>query len=259
MYSSLKDASAHTDLVILEVTGPNLALWLKRLGLFSGSHIMRHDEEITYHPVRIRGKKGDVIIPAGLGIKILVHMESGVRKPLVEMNKKEHGHVETMTCGRGCVNALARLGIEEDTDVTFIRSLPHMDYITIINKKERTRLSEGESARIWGRCEGGPEIQFYFAPQNTLFSVKEIIGGHKIQAHLDAHGIRPGCTLMLETIEQARELHKPGVDPVIITSSGGLRLYLNPIQAEKITVKNAVRDGDYFPATGQPVTAKQND
>lgn len=244
MYSALISAPSHTDLVILSVTSPKLALWLKRLGLFTGSHIIRYDEEINYHPVRVRGKKGDVIIPAGLGIKILIHAENGERKPLVEMGRKEKGHIEAMSCGRGCIDALNHLGIREDMDVTFIRSLPHMDYVTIIDKRDRTRLSEGEAARIWGKCEDGQEIQFYFAPRNKLFSVAEIIGGRKIKDHLKTHGVQPGCSLALEAIEQTQELHKPGVEPVTITSAGGLRLYLNPGQAEKIIVKSVARNSE---------------
>jgi len=238
MRSSLIDAPAHTDLIVIAVLTPELAIWLKRLGLFTGSYITRHDEEITYHPVRVRGQKGDVIIPAGLGLKILIHSKGGARKPLVEMNKKEKGHIEALSCGPGCVRALKHLGIQEDTDVTFIRSLPHMDYITIINNKERTRLSEGEAARIWGKCEDGLETQFYFARQGKPFSVETIIGGHKVIKHLETHGVQPGQSLTLEKIEQTQELHKPGTQPVTITSAGGLRLYLKPGQAEQIIVKS---------------------
>ncbi len=248
MYSSLIDAPAHTDLVILEITRPELAVWLQRLGLFTGSHIIRHDEEINYHPARVRGEKGDVIIPAGLGLKILVHTENGEKKPLLEMSKKEQGHIETMSCGRGCINAMTRLGIREDTDITFIRALPHMDYITLIDDRERTRLSEGEAARIWGKCQGEKEeTQFYFARRKKTFSVSEIIGGKTVRKHLKTHGVQPGSLLMLEKIEQTQELHKPGVEPVAITSQGGLRLYLNPVQAEQVIVKSVARDSQNHP------------
>lgn len=241
MYSSLIDAPVHADLVIVEVLRPELAQWLNRLGLFTGGHIVLNDEEIAYHPVRVRGDKGDVIIPAGLGLKILVHTENDARIPLVEMQRKEKGHVEALSCGRGCIQALEQLGIRKDTNLTLIRSLPHMDYITIISRKVRTRLSEGEAARIWGRCEGGDETQFYFAPQNKPFDVLSLIGGRKIQNHLATHGIQPGCTLVLERIEQTRELHAPGVKPIAVTSAGGLRLYLSPSQAERIIVKAVAR------------------
>ncbi len=244
MYSALIDAPIHTDLTLLEITRPELASWLQRLGLFVGSTIIRHDEEVNYHPVRVRGAKGDVVVPAGLGLKVIVHSETGERKPLVEMKKKEKGHIETMSCGRGCIQALSHLGIEEDTDVFFIRSLPHMDYVTVINKLERTRISEGEASRLWGKCEGEEETQFYFATKNKPFLVQEIIGGRKIHEHLKTHRIEPGTTLVLEQIEQTRELHKPGATPVTISSPGGLRLYLNPAQAGRIIVKSADQDSE---------------
>ena len=239
MYSALIDAPIHTDLTLLEITRPELASWLQRLGLFVGSTIIRHDEEVNYHPVRVRGTKGDVVVPAGLGIKVIVHSETGERKPLVEMKKKEKGHIETMSCGRGCIQALSHLGIEEDSDVVFIRSLPHMDYVTVIDTILRTRMSEGEASRLWGKCEGEEETQFYFATKNKAFVVQGIIGGRQIQEHMKTHAIKPGVSLVLEKIEQTRELHKPGAAPVTISSSSGLRLYLNPAQAGRIIVKSA--------------------
>ncbi len=243
MYSSLLDAPVHTDLTLLDVTHPGLERWLQRLGLYAGSHLMRHNEEINYFPVRVRTSRGDVVVPAGLGIRVFVHVNSGERKPLVEMQRKEQGHVETMSCGRGCIQALAHLGLEEEAAVTFIRALPHMDYVSLIDRRERTRLSEGEAARLWGRGEDGVDRQFYFATRNQPFAVREIIGGRKVREHLRTHGISPGCSLVLESIEQTQELHKPGSEPVTISSPSGLRLYLNRTQAGQVVVKSIVRQG----------------
>ena len=244
MISLLNDAPVNTDLILTGVSSPDLHRWLQRLGLFIGGHIIRHDREINYYPVRVRGSKGDVIVPAGLGIKILVHLDSGERKPLVEMNRHETGHIEAIACGAGCRHGLAHLGIEEEREVKFVRTLPHMDYVAIINRRERTRLSEGEAARIWGKSENDEATQFYFAKRNIPFLVEEIIGGSKIREHLLTHGIQAGDQLLLESIEQTRELHKPGIEPVTISSPGGLRLYLNPAQASRILVKRAIRRPD---------------
>nr|WP_321465113.1 hypothetical protein [uncultured Desulfobulbus sp.] len=238
MYSSLLDAPVHTDLTLLDVTHPGLKRWLQRLGLYGGSHLMRHDEEVNYFPVRVRTSRGDVVVPAGLGIRVFVHVDSGERKPLVEMKRKEQGHVETMSCGRGCAHALSHLGLSEEARVTFIRALPHMDYVTLIDRRERTRLTEGEAARLWGRGEDGGERQFYFATRKQSFELLEIIGGRKVREHLQTHGISPGCNLLLESIEQTRELHKPGAEPVTISSQSGLRLYLNRTQAGQVIVRS---------------------
>jgi len=85
------------------------------------------------------------------------------------MNRNEKGHIETIACGKGCAHAMECLGIEEDMEITFIKALPHMDYLALINRQERTRLSEGEAARIWGKNENEESTQFYFAKRNTPF------------------------------------------------------------------------------------------
>jgi Fe2+ transport system protein FeoA len=239
MYASLLDAPVNTELTLLQVTNPDLERRLQRLGLFAGGSLTRLDEEIAYHPARVRGSKGDVVVPAGLAIRIFIHLNSGERKPLAEMTRREKGHIETLACGRGCNQALARLGLREEGEVTFIRPLPHMDYTTLIDRKERTRLSEGEAARIWGRHPGGEPGQFYFARQHSDYLVEEIIGGRSINAHLHTHGVYPGCSLQLESIEQARELHRPATAVIAISSPGGLRLYLPEAQAGQITVRSA--------------------
>nr|WP_320012564.1 hypothetical protein [uncultured Desulfobulbus sp.] len=251
MYSSLLDAPVHTDLTLLDITHPGLSQWLQRLGLYVGSHLMRHDDEVNYFPARVRTRVGDVVVPAGLAVRLFVHVDSGMRKPLVEMERKEQGHVETMSCGRGCNLALEHLGLAEEARITFIRLLPHMDYLTLINGRERTRLTEGEAARVWGKGSDGVERQFYFGARNQLFTVSEIIGGRKVREHLQTHGVSPGCRLTLEAIEQAREAHTAGAEPITISSPGGLRFYLNHKQAAQVIVKSELRQQQGSTATGE--------
>ena len=244
MYSSLIDAAVNTHLVLVQVTRPGVEEWLKRLGLFVGSTVIRHDNEFRYHPVRVRGNKGDVIIPAGLAAKIYVHLDTDEKIPLAEMKKKDKGHLELINKrGRHMRAFLDKVGLCEEEEITFLHSLPHMDYITLVNDTERTRLSEGEAARIWGECSAADtdeDMQFYFARQNSLFTVKEIMGSPKVCNHLKTHGVTPGVVLRLLTIEQSQVLHAPSSEPVTISSPGGLRLYLSPEQAEAVIVKSEI-------------------
>lgn len=252
MYTSLQDAPVNEDLTVLDVTDSHLNAWLQRLGIFTGGHLIKHDEEINYHPVRIRAELGEIVIPAGLAIKIFIHTDDDVKKTLVEMERGETGHVEAMTCGRGCVNALSRFGLTEGAEFTFVRRLPHMDYITVIDRRERTRLSEGEAARIWGKTEGQEATQFYFAKRNKPFMVQEIIGGQKITRHLITHGITVGAEIMLESIAQTQEIHAPSMEHLTVSSPGGLRMYLTPFQAAQIIVKTTARtEADLQVVSGQ--------
>ncbi|MFV0439632.1 MAG: FeoA domain-containing protein [Desulfopila sp.] len=237
MYFSLLDAPVNCELTLLQVHRPHLLSWLQRLGLFVGGVLTKLHDEINYHPVRIRGSKGDLVVPAGLAIQTFVHTANGERKPLVEMTRNQQGHVEAISCGRGCQAALARLGIGEGDDLTFIRTLPHMDYVTVIDRRERTRLSEGEAASIWGHCDSEPPTQFYFARRDTPFTVLEIIGGRRAADHLATHGVAPGCSLTLEAIGQVQGIHRAGKAHITVSSPGGLRFYVSADQATEITVK----------------------
>ena len=242
MLTSLLDAKPQIKLIIHAVQDPALAIWLKRLGLTAGSPLLRHAEEAAYHPVRIRTGTGDFVVPAGMGMKIFVH-SNNLRKPLVEMARGEKARVEAMTCGQQCEQGLARFGLALDQEIECVRPLPHMDYITRTAAGQRTRLSEGEAARILGRQSGEEDIQFYFAARNKPFTVTALLGGRGSREHLASHGVEEGCGLLLEGIVQAAELHKPVHAPVTISSEGGLRLYLSPAQAGKIMVAHAPRAG----------------
>lgn len=130
MLTSLFDAQPQTGLILHAVPDPGLAAWLARLGLHIGSRLLRHTEEAAYHPVRVRGEKGDMVVPAGLGTKIFVHTGTGERKPLVEMERGEKAYIKAMACGSHCEQGLAHFGLEVGKDIECIRLLPHMDYIT---------------------------------------------------------------------------------------------------------------------------------
>lgn len=243
MAFSLDRAQVYSELVLLAVRNPELERRLQRLGLFAGSRLTRLNDDVQYHPVRVRGGKGDVVVPAGLAMRLIVHLDNGERKPLVEMRAGENGHVESATGGRECSRGLDFLGLAEESRVTLVKTLPHMDYVTVIERKERTRLSEGEAARIWGGLSGREPAQFFFADRNRDFVVDEVFGGPRMRDHLCSLGIKPGTTIMLEAIERTRELHTPGSETIILSSPGGLRLYLNQGQAGLILVDIAAEQG----------------
>ena len=116
-----------------------------------------------------------------------------------------------------------------------------MDYQVLINRRERTRLSEGETGRIWGQYPGQKSSQFYFAKKDLDFEVTEVMGGPRGVKHLETHGVTAGVKLTIESIDQAQSLqgHGPESTPVTISSPGGLRLFLTPEKAGAVIVRTA--------------------
>ena len=239
MYSSLLDAPVNTELVVLKVTNPLLEKWMQRMGLFTGGHIFRQDEDFNFYSVRVSGENGDVVIPAGMVMKLYIHLASGEKISLNLMEKGQEGHVEIHSGGRFIEKSLVRLGLPVGGNIRFIRSLPHMDYLVLINRRERTRLSEGEAGRIWGHYPGKDATQFYFAKKDLDFEVTEVMGGPRGVKHLKTHGVTVGERLTLESIDQANSLqeHGPACTPVTISSPGGLRLFLTPEKASAVIVR----------------------
>ena len=144
--------------------------------------------------------------------------------------------MEILSAGRHAEHFLSRFGLEEGRQIVFIRSLPHMDYITVIDRRERTRLSEGRRPGSGGVPVSGEATQFYFAQRHTPFTVEEIMGASPPKSTWRPTGYPPGQSWSLRPLNSP-ELHQPVNEPVVISKPGGLRLFLNPRKAGQIIVR----------------------
>jgi Fe2+ transport system protein FeoA len=232
----LVDAPFDAPLLIHEVTDPGLALRLSRMGLFEGSEILRLDREVLVQSVRVRGEKKDAVLGGGTAMKTVVHLDKDNRRlPLADMQPGDTGHVEGFTGGKGLTDALDFLGIHADGPIRFIRKLPPMEYIAVVEGAGRERLTEGMAAKIWGRM-GEQELQFVSARVGAQFTVDRILGGGKARAMFQNRGISPGKHLVLEGVAQAQSLRLATANPVVISSREGLRLFLSSEDATRISV-----------------------
>jgi Fe2+ transport system protein FeoA len=238
MYLPLTAAPLGKPLVLVKLADSDLALRLKRMGLFEGSEIVRLDQEVLVQPVRVRGPKGDVVLGGGMAMKMVIHLEDGRKLPLSEMKPGETGHLEGVTGGEGLSGALETLELKVNDRIRFLRKLPPMEYITVTAAGGRVRLTEGMAAKLWGRMQGRL-LQFISARAGEKFYVEEILGGPKAQEMLRARGIKPGEVIVLEGVAQAQSLHGGVRNPVVISSREGLRLFLEPRDGQQIFVREA--------------------
>ncbi len=234
----LTDAAIGKLLVIVEVTDPDLALRLNRMGLFEGSEIARLEQEVLAQPVRVRGPQGDAVLGGGMAMKIVVHLDDGRRLPLSEMRPGQTGHLEGLTGGPSLDKALETLGIKSDDRIEFLRKLPSMEYVAVVENVGRVRLTEGMAAKIWGGM-GEKRLQFASAKVKEKFRVEEILGGTNARRMLAEKNIEPGRTLILEKVAPAQNLHAGVKNPVAISNRDGLRLFLAPDDAKSILVRES--------------------
>ena len=232
----LTEAPMGRPLVLTAVKDMDLARRLRLMGLFEGSEIMRLDEEVMLRPVRIRGPKGEAVLGGGMAAKVVVHLDDGRKMPLSEMKGGETGHMEGLTGGRDLADTLEILGLTLNDHIHFVRALPPMEYITIIENRGRVRLTEGMASKIWGEMLG-QTLQFVSARAGEKFRVIKLLGGNRARRQLRSKGLEPGKILILEGVAQAQSLNPGLFNPVIVSSREGLRLFLGIDEGDKVLVR----------------------
>jgi len=238
MYLPLNKIPPGKPVVLAKVTDPGLAARLRHIGLFENSEIIRLEEEVQFQPVRIRGTHGDAVIGGLMGARIVVHTDDGRKLPLMEMKPGETGHIQGLTVGCELNRTLEVLGFKRNDNIRMIRNLPPMEYITVIEKGGRVRLTEGMAAKIWGCIQGeNRNIQFVSSRTGVRFHVEKILGGANAHQMLRTRGVTPSQVLVLEGVSPAQSISMSAHHPLIISSRAGLRLYLRPADGERILVR----------------------
>jgi Fe2+ transport system protein FeoA len=238
MYKPLIEAAFGMPLVIKKMANPELAMRLRRMGLFEGSEIVRLDQEVLVRPVRVRGPRGEAVLGGGMVMKIVVHLDDGRKLPLSEMKPGDGGHIEGLTGGKQLEAALERLGLKAHDRVAYVRQLPPMEYVTLAASGRRVRLTEGMAAKIWGQMQNR-SLQFVSARAGVPFRVDQILGGTHSRLMLLARGIKPGDVITLEAVAEAQGLPATVRSPIIVFSREGLRLYLEETEGKMILVNEA--------------------
>ncbi len=236
MYLSLTHAPFGKLLTLVKTENPDLAARLRRMGLFEGREFLRLDEEILIQPVRVRGPKGEFFLGGGMASKVVIHLDDGRKLPLAEMKAGETGHIEGATCGSGLIKTLDTLGFKIDDEISFVRKIPPMEYVTVVRGGSRVRLTEGMAAKVWGRMQDRT-LQFASARVKEKFEVLKLLCGTKAQEIFASQGIAPGKVLTLEGVEQAKNLFMGNYHPLIISTPDGLRLFLQHKDGERIFVR----------------------
>ncbi len=236
MYTTLTEAPFGKPLKLIKVGNSNLYLRLQRMGLFQGSIITLHDEEIRIQPVRVKGTTGERVMGSGMASKVLVHLDDDRKFPMVEMKPGESGHIEGITGGSALAKALETLGFHNDDRVTMVRKLPPMEYIALTDKNIRISLTESMAAKVWGQS-GETMMQLVSAPRGIKFFVKKLIGGRRIVKMFESKGVVTGSTIIPETVKQAQTLYMSKENPLVISSFNGLRLFLKREDGSHIFVQ----------------------
>ena len=231
----LNQAPFERLLTITNITEPGIKALLSRLGLFRGDTVVRENEEVLVHPVRVRGVKGEVVLGGGMATRVIVHLDDGRRMPLVDMKPGQRGYIECTTGSINLTDALNTLGLKEDEEMVYLRQLPRMDYTVVVRKNATVRIPEGMAAKIWGRI-GERHLQFVSTGKGQPFFVEKLLGGSRSLDALGKKEIRVGQTIFLDAVAPAQIFNMATHASVVISTNDGLHLHLRPGQAEHLSL-----------------------
>lgn len=236
----LDKAPFDTPLKIVKVDDFNLLHKFQHLGLYEEDIVTRLDQDNLIKPVRIKGPKGMVVLGAGMSSKIVAHLDDGRKLPISELKNGDKAHIEGIIGGTALANAMEILGLKNDDEITFIRSIPPMEYTVLVDSRVRVKISEGIASKIWGTTEKNIEKQFSSSGRGKDFTIKQILGGKRSASMISSYGgIEVGSILKLESVKPVETLtmsHSHS-QPVIISKSDGLRLIIEKNQCKLIFVE----------------------
>lgn len=241
MIQPLSTARPGQPLVISAIAKPSLAAKLARLGLAVGAHVVRLDESVDLAPVKVRCAKGEAVLTGAMAAQVVAHLQDGRMLPLTGLQPRETGHVEGILADGPLAGVFRTLGFGDDEDLTLVRKLPPMLYITLVDDHRRVRMDTGQAALLWGCCKGDSPTQFAMAAAGQEFVVQEILGGSA--QRFSGLDIQTGSRLKLERVEPSSHLDltagAEATPTLVLQSQEGLRLHLSGADAGAITVRPA--------------------
>ncbi len=233
---TLEEAHAGDILRLVRISDSKLEENLNRIGLSSGSTFVKFPKEETgYQSVRVQGEKTNVVLGGGMSAKIIVTRADGSKTPLSEMNSKEEGRIEALSGGPKLHETLETLGLKIGDRIKFLRKLPPMEYVAVLDKKRHLHLQEGIASKIWGVTENR-ETQFTSARVLKEFKVSKLLGGTRAQRYLTNLGIKQGTSLILIGIEEGKRIGYGPKGHLAIETKDGFHIYLGPVEADSIYV-----------------------
>ena len=236
---TLEEAPEGDVLRLVRIDAKELAENLQRIGLEPGTRLLRlPKEECSCRSVRVQGPEGNRILGGGMSAKIIVKRPDGSKTPLSLMKPKEKGQIDALTGGPGLRDTAKTLGFSEGTGIVFVRLLPPMEYITVVDKRKYLHLQEGIASKIWGISEG-TEKQFTSSGNWKDFTVTKLLGGARAKGYLKNLNIAPDKTLLLVGIEPGKHVSFGPRNHLAIETMEGLRIYLGRNESKAIFVEKA--------------------
>lgn len=223
MPNNLKSAKSGYGYKIKSTPAGELAQKLASVGLYKGSTLTKLDcDDIKYPTIKVNTKYRVTALAGQLAKHITVKAVKGEPKSLYATAPSSTVIIQSVGECEKNAERLAMLGIRPKLRIKVVKTLPHMEYVVMVNNKNRVRITEAAASMLIGSIEEKEdELQFSFAPKSVPFTVTDIAAGRRITAFFEGLGIRKNSVLSMEGIEAGKRIDiDPDTEVVLYTADG---------------------------------------
>ena len=198
MLRLLTEVEPETRVVVKRIEGGiEIGKYLEDLGVSEGVELtLIAVEPVHAHvgPLSLKTAGREVIVSQGWADKIFVEKEGAV-VPLLRLEKGDKGIIKTIEGGKDFKGWVSELGLDEGSEVEFLRHVPHE---TLILKAEDTeiKMGPGKASRVWVEDEG-KTIQINYLKEGKKAKVTKIAGGTRHKQEMEEVGIKEGVEITL--------------------------------------------------------------
>lgn len=232
---TLNEAGNLSCVRIISIKGETLTRSLGTYGIFEDSCVTTLIPDDAFTPtLKVLATNGMITLPGHLAERIIISTENVTTGNMQALAEGKTGVVDRILDAEA-EERLAALGISKGMNIKLERRLPHMEYIVLVEKKQRIRLPESLAAVIIGSSLDQVQ-QLSFAHRGKPFTVRCIALSDNHFGILCEAGIKVGTEISLEGIEAGKETVLDPEGRIVLYTREGYRLRLSAEMAAQIQV-----------------------
>jgi Fe2+ transport system protein FeoA len=235
----LTDVEPETTVVVKSIEGEAssaIKASLSELGIEEGVELtLMAVEPVHTHVGPISLKVGDreSILCQGWADKVFVE-KGGEFLPFLMLEKGDKGIVRAIEGGKDFKDWVAELGIEEGSEIEFLRHIPHETLTLKIDDKE-TKIGPGKASRVWVEDEA-KMFQLNYLEQGKKAKVSRITGGARHKQEMGEMGLKEGTKVALVGMEVSK-IAPQRKGNYVVAKIGAQAITIGRGMAEKIWVE----------------------
>ena len=232
----LNEIEPETKVTVKKIDGgPEIKKHLTDLGVAEGIELTVLATQAQHEhrgPISLEIAGREIILAQGMADKVYIKKEDTLL-PLLRLEEGDTGTVKSIEGGKDFRDWLSELGIEEGTEVRFLRHIPDDTLVFEVDNME-IKLGEGEASKVFADYEG-KSLQINYLGEGVKAKIAKVIGGVGVREKLGRLGVKEETEIILTRREE--QAHTPVRGNYVQAKIGEQLISIGHGMTEKIWVE----------------------